>query len=189
MKILLINPPMYDQRKYGKPFILPYGPPLGIAYLASTLETHGFVVKAIDMFDFSWDKVKQTLEEELPDVVGITCLTEQRACPLEVARLSKTVNKDCTVIMGGIHPTIMCEQILKNWPVDIIVLGEGEETIKELMICLEEKRALGDVHGIAYKHQGKTIKTPPRQLIHNMDDISFPGTELLRTGKTKGIGN
>ena len=61
MKTLLINPPMYDQRKYGKPFILPYGPPLGIAYLESTLDKHGFVVKAIDMFDYSWDKVKQTL--------------------------------------------------------------------------------------------------------------------------------
>ena len=45
--------------------------------------------------------------------------------------------------MGGIHPTIMCEQVLEHWPVDIIVLGEGEETIKELMICLEEKGLLG----------------------------------------------
>ena len=63
---------MYDQRKYGKPFILPYGPPLGIAYLASTLEKHGFVVKAIDMFDYSWVKVKQILEKVQPDVIGIT---------------------------------------------------------------------------------------------------------------------
>ena len=136
MKILLIKPPMYDQRKYGKPLILPYGPPLGIAYLASTLEKHGFVVKAIDMFDYSWEKVRQTLEEELPDVVGITCLTEQRASPLEVAKLSKT--------------------------------------IKELMVCLEEKRDIGDIHGMAYKYQGKIIRTPHRQLIHNMDDIPFP---------------
>ena len=186
MKTLLINPPMYDQRKYGKPFILPYGPPLGIAYLASTLEKHGFVVKAFDMFDYSWEKVRQTLEKEQPDVVGITCLTEQRASPLEVAKLSKTINKDCVVIMGGIHPTIMCEQVLEHWPVDIIVLGEGEETIKELMICLEEKRALGDVHGIAYKHQGKTRKTPPRQLIHNMDDIPFPAYKYFDFNRYTG---
>jgi len=63
---------MYDQRKYGKPLILPYGSPLGIAYLASTLEQHGADVKAIDMFDYSWDKVKQILEKEQPDVIGIT---------------------------------------------------------------------------------------------------------------------
>jgi len=136
MKILLIKPPMYDQHKYGRPFILPYGPPLGIAYLASTLETHGFVVKAIDIFDYSWDRVRQTLEKEQPDVVGITCLTEQRASPLEVAKLSKT--------------------------------------IKELMVCLEEKGDIGDIHGMAYKYQGKIIRTPHRQLIHNMDDIPFP---------------
>jgi radical SAM superfamily enzyme YgiQ (UPF0313 family) len=138
------------------------------------IEQNGADVKAVDMFDFSWDRVRQTLEKEPPDAVGITCLTEQRASPLEVAKLSKTINKDCTVIMGGIHTTIMCEQILEHWPVDIIVLGEGEETIKELMICLEKKQVIGDVHGIAYKYQGKIIRTPPRQLIHNLDDISFP---------------
>lgn len=154
---------MYDQRKYGKPFILPYGPPLGIAYPASSLEQNGADVKAVDMFDFSWDRVRQTVEKEQPDVVGITCLTEQRASPLEVSKLSKTINKDCTVIMGGIHPAIMYEQILEHWHVDIIVLGEGEETIKELMVCLEEKRTLGDVQGIAYKYQGKIIRTPSRK--------------------------
>ena len=126
------------------------------------------------MFDYSWDKVRQTLEEKQPDVIGITCLTEQRASPLELARLSKTMNKDCVVIMGGIHPTIMYEQILEHWPVDIIILGEGEETIKELMTCLEGKKIFGDVHGIAYKYEGKTIKTPPRRLIENLDDIPFP---------------
>lgn len=195
MKTLLINPPMYDQRKYGKPFILPYGPPLGIAYLASTLEKHGFEVRAIDMFDYSWDKVRQTLEEKQPDVIGITCLTEQRASPLELARLSKTMNKDCVVIMGGIHSTIMYEQILEQWPVDIIILGEGEETIKELMTCLEGKKIFGDVHGIAYKHEGKTIKTPPRRLIENLDDIPFPAYKYFDFDKytryeiLKGIWN
>ncbi len=103
MKTLLINPPMYDQRKYGKPFILPYGPPLGIAYLASTLEKHGFNVKALDMFDYSWDKVRRTLEGERPDAIGVTCLTEQRARPRELARLSNVINKDCVVLMDGIH--------------------------------------------------------------------------------------
>lgn len=88
------------------------------------------------MFDYSWEKVRQTLEKEQPDVVGITCLTEQLASPLEVAKLSKT--------------------------------------IKELMVCMEEKKVIGEVQGMAYKYQGKIIRTPPRQLIHNMDDIPLP---------------
>lgn len=177
---------MYDQRKYGKPFILPYGPPLGIAYLASTLEKNGFNVKAIDMFDYSWDKVRQTLEGERPDAIGVTCLTEQRASPRELARLSKTINKDCVVIMGGIHSTIMYEQILDHWPVDIVVLGEGEETIKELMTCLESKKVLGDVHGIAYKCQGKIVRTSSRLLIENLDDIPFPAYKYFDFDKYTG---
>ncbi len=174
MKILLINPPMYDQRKYGKPFILPYGPPLGIAYLAATLEKHGFDVKAVDMFDYSWDMARLTLTKEMPDVVGITCLTEQRASPRELAGIAKAVNKDCTVIMGGIHPTILYEQTLNNWPVDIVVLGEGEATVKELASCLAGKSPLDAVHGIAFKSAGKIVKTPPRPLIADMDEIPFP---------------
>ncbi len=83
-----------------------------------------------------------------------------------MAKLSKTINEDCTVIMGGIHPTIMCEQVLEHWPVDIIVLGEGEETIKELMIGLEGKKDIGDVQGIAYKYQGKIIRTPSKKRPH-----------------------
>ena len=186
MKIVLINPPMYDQRKYGKPFILPYGPPLGIAYLASTLEKHGFDVKAIDMFDFSWDKVRKTLEEEQPDVVGITCLTEQRASPLEVAKISKILNKDCVVIMGGIHPTIMYEQLLTHWPVDIIVLGEGEATIKELMTSLEEQKPFENVNSIAFKSDGKVVKTQQRQLIVNMDEIPFPAYKYFDFNRYAG---
>ncbi len=174
MRILLINPPMYDQRKYGKPLILPYGPPLGIAYLASSLENHGFQIKAADMFDFSWDKARETLEREQADIIGITCLTEQRASPVELARLSKAVNTGCIVIMGGIHPTIMYEQVLENWPVDFIILGEGEETIKELVICLKDKSDPEKVHGIAYKCADKVIKTPMRQLINDLDEIPFP---------------
>lgn len=88
------------------------------------------------MFDYSWEKVRQTLEKEQANVVGITCLTEQRSSPLKVAKFSKT--------------------------------------IKELMVCMEEKKVIEDVQGMAYKYQGKIIKTPHRQLIHNLDDIPFP---------------
>ena len=95
------------------------------------------------------------------------------ASPLEVAKLFKTINKDCTVIVGGIHPTIMCEQVLEHWPVDIIVLGEGEDNIKELMICLEKKQVIGDVHGIAYKYQGKIIRTPSKKRPHR-NKLSTP---------------
>ncbi len=186
MKILLINPPMYDQRKYGKPFILPYGPPLGIAYLASTLETHGFDVKAVDMFDYSWDMVRNTLKTESPDVIGITCLTEQRASPLQVASISKELKSDCVVVMGGIHPTIMYEQLLTHWPVDVIVLGEGEVTTKELIACLAGGKTIENVSSIAFKRNGSITKTPPRRLVENLDDIPFPAYKYFEFDRYKG---
>lgn len=174
MKILLLNPPVYDQRKYGKPLICPYGPPHGIAYLASTLAEAGFDLKAFDLFDYSWQDAKELIEKEMPDIAGITCLTEQRASPLRLAQMVKSINKEAKVIVGSIHPTILFRQILEHYPVDYVVLGEGEETLRDLLISLERGDDISKVEGIAFKKNGDIVLTRNRRLINNLDNIPFP---------------
>ncbi len=174
MKILLFNPPMYDQRKFGKPLIYPYGPPHGIAYLTSTLFKAGFDVKAFDLFHYSWNEIEKLIENEKPDIAGITCLTEQRAAPIRLVQTIKSINRETVVIMGGIHPSILYEQILESYPVDFVVIGEGETTIKELITKISADDKVDDVAGIAFKKQGKVVKTESRRLIENLDDIPFP---------------
>lgn len=174
MKILLFNPPMYDQRKYGKPLIHPYGPPHGIAYLTSTLSKANYDVKAYDLCYLSWQEVNTLIVNEKPDIVGITCLTEQRAAPIKLVQTVKAINDNITTIMGGIHSTILYDQVLQHYPVDFVILGEGEETLLELTRALESGNKVADVAGIAFKKDGKIVKTEPRKLIEDLDSIPFP---------------
>ncbi len=174
MKVTLFNPPMYDQREYGKPFIPPYGPPHGIAYLAAALEEQGFEVKAFDLFNHTWPQVKKLIEDEKPDVAGITCLTEQRAAPVKLANMLKSINPEIKVLMGGIHPTILYQQILDNYPVDYVIRSEGEETVKELLTAIKNGADTSNIAGIAFKAKGKVVKTDDRALVKDLDTIPFP---------------
>jgi len=178
MKIILLNPPIYDQRRYGKPLIYPYSPPVNIAYLASILKEHHDVA-IYDLFRHSWKRVREILEKEDPDVVGITCLTEQRASPLKLARLVKSINEKTKVVFGGIHPTILYNQVLEHYPVDVVVLGEGEETVRDLIRAFEKEENLGGVAGIAFRRDGSVVKTEDRRLIQNLDSIPFPAYEFF----------
>lgn len=176
MKILLINPPKFDTAPYGIPRVLDkaISPPLSIGYLTAVLEKEKKRVKAIDMFDYEWDKVEKSINRESPDVVGINCLTDRRPNVFKLARLLKDRDKKMVVILGGAHATLMDKQILENNPVDICVRQEGEETIIDLINHLEKKKKFDNVLGITYKEGEKIYQNPPRQRIKNLDLIPFP---------------
>ncbi|MFH1753233.1 MAG: radical SAM protein [Candidatus Omnitrophota bacterium] len=69
--------------------------------------------------------------------------------------------------------------------IDYIVRGEGEETIRELLEALAGKRDLDGVRGIAFKRDDNTIKTQPRELIHDFDKLPLPDFSLVRYAKIR----
>lgn len=173
-KVLLINPP--------NNFISDY-PPLGLGYLASTLEKDGFNVKIFDMAKWSWDKdfneISKVIKKEEPFIVGITSLTDSRLSSFKMVKLVKEIIPESKIVMGGPHPTFLYEQILQNFPVDFIVRGEGEITFLELTNKLATNTSPKDVKGIAFKDNEKIIKNPDRPLITNLDCVPFPAYHLL----------
>lgn len=169
MKILLINPPL--------PWKNSTMHPLGLGYIAAVLNKNGYKAKVEDMFDYGWEKVRAIISQEQPDIVGISCLTNARASSFRVAQITKEVNPDITVVLGGPHASFMHRQILQNFPVDIIAIGEGEMTALELARALEDDADLGLVKGIAYKQDGKILVTEPRPFIQDLDSLPFPSHE------------
>jgi anaerobic magnesium-protoporphyrin IX monomethyl ester cyclase len=174
MKVLLINPPYFNS-KYK--FIGLVAPPLGIAYIAAVLEEGGVDVEIIDAaaLEMGWETLESEIRAKNPELVAITALTPTISNALQTAELAKKTCPQATVVMGGYHPSFNYQEILDEDFVDIVVIGEGEYTLLDLVETLSEGGDLSRVKGIAYED----VVTPSRPLISDLDEMPFPARHLL----------
>lgn len=169
MKILLVNPKIYNRRAV----------PLGLAYIGAVLEENGHDVKVYDPAPYENITLEKTLRSFDPELVGVTCTTAQMPKGLDMAHIIKNFSKDVPIVLGGVHPTSAPQQTLEFEDVDIVVIGEGEETMRELADSLEKNKDIGEVKGIGYKEDNRIKFTEPRPLIKNLDDIPYPARDLF----------
>lgn len=174
MKITFVNPPQ-TASKYK--FMGVIAPPLGLAYMAAVLEENNFSVNIIDASasDMSWEDFENNLKDSNPDIIAITALTPTIEKALETARISKGLFPNSLIVMGGYHPTFNYEELLKHDFIDIIIRGEGEYTILDLVSTIEKGEDLSKVKGIAFNN----IITPDRDLINDLDSLPYPARHLL----------
>lgn len=191
MHITLIRPP----------FIIPKGlqrgssaiPPLGIAYLAGILKKYKYSYDVIDSVGESIEVMRpferidaqvhgllnEEIIEKIPpdtDVIGISSMFANDWIYIkELIQLCGKHFPQATIILGGEYPTADYKYILENYhDVDACVLGEGEQTILELLSRLEEKQSFKDIAGIACRVKGQVVKTVPRTRIKDLEEIPWP---------------
>jgi len=163
--------------------------PLGTAYLHSFLENQAHTVKSLFLNSYSYDDcfktVADTIQSFKPNIVGFQILTSNRVSTYQLLEYVHENYPDIKIIIGGIHTTIMYEQLLKKFPFAIAVLGEGEITFAELAKNLFQSNAdLREVDGIAFNKNGSLVTTKTRDLIENLDDLPFPKHDIfLEDGK------
>ncbi len=151
-------------------------PPLGIAYISAYLREKNKDVRIFDGTFLSEEEVLRGLEEYKPDLVGITVHTSTVENDFLFAEKTKNRLPNAKVVFGGPHPTIMPEHVLANKNVDIVAIGEGENTALDLLEMFDN---LDNVKGIYYKKNGSVIKTGAREFIQNLDVLPFPARDLL----------
>lgn len=172
MKVMLIQPPSaYHRETY----------PLGLAYLGAILEKHGCKIKALDASALNCFMDEKDIVREVetfpPDFVGITLLINQIEKGYLLAREISRLG--IPVIAGGPHANLRPHEILNNH-FDIVVRGEGELTVLDLIDYFEGKRAIKDVLGISYRNSRGEIKdNPDRPYIENLDEIPYPARHLF----------
>lgn len=161
MNITLIQPATYDPE-----------PPISLAVLMGPLELAGHKVRLIDLQIPDVRRKWESLFTSKPvDLVGITAMTPQVNQADEIAKKVKIVLPDVPVILGGVHATFLPEQTLCEFGAfDILVMGEGEETIVDLVSRLEYGKPIADVKGIAYRSDGGVVITPSRPRILDLDN-------------------
>ena len=166
---------IFPRIKYGK-----HSPSLGLGYIASVLEKNGYTVSIVDLtFEKSFDFLEKRLKELRPKLVGITCQTTFAEEAFKAVKISKTIVPRAIVVLGGPHPTVLPIRTLEETEADIVVIGEGEYTFKEIAQSIKDNKSFREVKGIYYK-EGKSIKfSGNREFIKDLDEIPFPARYLF----------
>jgi len=174
MKILVINislrPP--PARKW---------PPVGLGYVVSAIKAAGF---SFDLLDLDINPQPQAITEQYLqthcyDIVIMGCIVTGYRHVKWITTAIKKAFPDTTIIVGNTVASSIPELLLKKTPVDIAVIGEGDETIVDLLSCLKESRDLAGVKGIWYRKNNQLLNTPPRPAIENLDEIPSPDWEIF----------
>jgi anaerobic magnesium-protoporphyrin IX monomethyl ester cyclase len=158
-------------------------PPLGLAYVAAALEKGGFEVEILDnyMLNKPIEDVKLEVKRLTPEIVGIGCSSNTYQRCVETAKAVKEVLPSCKVVVGGPHPSFMPDSMLQHPEIDYVVMGEGERAMVALANNIgksEDDSAIAAIPGIAYRHEGKTVKNP-QSFIKDLDQIPYPAMHLL----------
>lgn len=177
MKILMI---VYDNDSYTTHF------PMGLAYLASAARNAGHQVSVYQQDIFHWpdEHLTSWLDEREYDVVEVSVIGGYYQYK-KLLSLSKAINASKNrgkfkYTIGGHGPAADPNYFLHKTGADVVGIGEGEITFVELMDAFEGKRSLESVNGIAFLDEsGNYIRTAPRKLIENIDEIAWPAYDLF----------
>lgn len=150
--------------------------PICLEYIASYIEQYGYSTEIIQQRDKTNEEVANMVLREKPFAVGISSLTYNFYVSLDIATKIKSVSPNTYVFFGGYHPT-GDPTIVKRESIDYVVIGEGEETIRELLESLWTRSDVNKIRGIAYNHDGKIIVGLPRKRL-NISKLPWPKRDI-----------
>ena len=158
-------------------------PPLGLLYIAATLEKEGHQVQILDSqaLNLMTQETKKEIRKAKPDIVGITAMTPTVKGAFEAARLSKEIYPDVPTVLGGVQLSLYSEATVSNQYVDFGINGEGEHVMIDLLKALNSGKDFSKITGLIYKENGK-VKTNGFRIVEDLDSLPFPARHLVRTG-------
>lgn len=194
--LVLVNPGNRKQA-YGKlaDSLSGIEPPFWCGLIASFIRKHNYSVKIIDADAENWtpEYIVGKIAEYNPILVSIIVLgtnpsassTPKMAAVREILRALKKKAPWIKIVLGGLHPSALPEQTLREENADFVCQGEGFYTILKLLEALQSGKNLRDyqIEGLWYIRDGKTISNPPPLLIKNLDELPFVAWDLLPMDK------
>lgn len=157
-------------------------PPLGLAFLAAVLERDNIPVAIIDaaVEHLSPAALARRISDYRPDLIGITVLTEFRFSSFDTARIAREAAPEALVMLGGPHVTLAAEDTAAHVPAaDLVVRGEAEEIIQQLIGALSTGGDLQAVPGLTWREGDRVVSTPDAPLVRDLDSLPFPARHLL----------
>ncbi|MDD2753546.1 MAG: radical SAM protein [Candidatus Portnoybacteria bacterium] len=154
-KILLINPPFNIAKAVYDTSLS-----VGLLSMASYLKSKGVPMEILD--GARQPNFLERLKTEVPKsgAAAFSVMTMQVGQALEISKIIRELNPECKIIWGGPHPTFFPEQTIKSGLIDIVAVGEGEETILEIA----SGKKISEVAGAVYKERGRIFSNKARAL-------------------------
>ena len=182
MRVLLINPDSsvvsksWAYRKFCAPIA-----PLGLAYLSAVLEKDGFEVAVYDQFALKTgdDDLLRKIASFKPEVIGAAALTTVVPDIKRMISRIRAENTDVTIILGHIHATCFPSDMLGDGMADIVVRGEGEDTLLEVCRNIRCGKSWRETPGISYNDDGAVVDNPDRPLRDDLDSLPLPAWHLF----------
>ncbi|HOZ46432.1 MAG TPA: radical SAM protein [Candidatus Hydrogenedentes bacterium] len=187
MHVVLVIPPFDLSASFGSKKRMQLGvlAPLGVGYLAASLEPRGHTVTLIDAIALALnqDEAVDRILSARPDVIGISCVTKMAENAYAVIAALKARAPDIPVVFGGAHATSFVERVLDECPgIDFLVPGEGEITLADLVDRLAEGRDWGDLPGLVYREGGGQVHcTPVPEPVRDLDTLPNPARHIYQS--------
>jgi len=174
MRILLV---VYDNDSYI------HWLPQGLAYIAAVLRQNGHevIIYSQDLHHYPEQHLQDYLDRERFDAVGVSFIAGYYQYR-KILKISEAINRSRNrpfYIIGGHGPSPEPEYFLRKTGADAVVIGEGEETIIELLGAVGSKASLVGILGIAFRDGDRVTINPRRPLMQDIDQIPFPAYDLF----------
>jgi radical SAM superfamily enzyme YgiQ (UPF0313 family) len=155
-------------------------PPLGILSLAACLREQDPAIE-IDVIDPTFARhplrtMRKRLLGKAYDVVGVSVMTSMLNEAIYASRVAREAANRPVVVWGGPHPSVLPEEAIAQDCVDVIALGEAEETLTELVAAGGDPAG---IDGLWYKRDGEVIRNQPRMPIHDLGTLPHPARDLV----------
>lgn len=180
MRVLLCDPPHHHLRPDGAAVQVH---PLALGALAAALAPEHEVwqlvpdVATCASAEDPWARIRDTVAALRPDVVGITSLTASFPAALALARLVRALLPEARIVMGGVHSTFRPAEALAEPAVDAVVVGEGEDTLLELLRAWAAGQDPAGTPGLVVRREGGLYRGPPRPPRADLDTLPAPRRE------------
>lgn len=153
--------------------------PIGLCSLHALLRSRDIPVTLANFSNMTQRQIIDLLLQIKPTVAGLSQWTHNRHATLELARLIRQTLPDCTIILGGGHATHQAALILQQHPeIDLIAVGEAEQTLLDLLDALQTGTPLSEIPGLVIRSVNGILRTAQRQSWPDLDSLPFPAAWL-----------
>jgi anaerobic magnesium-protoporphyrin IX monomethyl ester cyclase len=157
-------------------------PSLGILFLAAVTRKNGFPTLLVDAaaLNFGPEGLLLRVKEAHPDVLGLSATTFSICHAAAFAARVKALFPDITVIIGGPHVSAAPRETMERFhEFDVAVVGEGEETIIELLKTLDSGASIDALPGTVVRREGQVAVNARRSFLADLDTLPYPAWDIL----------